>query len=72
MDEYADDPGRLAKDTHTFGYEQVQLYARITLPSHPGLRITRDKTEALAIMSLCRTNGEDATRGPVWYRGGNV
>ena len=31
-----------------------------------------DITEILAIVSLCRTNGEDATQRPVWYNEKNM
>jgi hypothetical protein len=67
MDEYEDDPGRPARDKQIFGYGQVQFYAYVTLQAHPSLGIATDTTEILAIVSLCRTNGEDATQVPVWY-----
>ena len=67
MDEYEDEPGQPAKDKCIFGYGQVQLYAYITLIAHPSLRMATDLTEILAITSLCHTNWEDATKGPVWY-----
>ena len=54
-------------DPHTFGYGQVQFHAHVTLGAHPSLGMTRDKTEIVAVGSLCQTNGEDATRGPVWF-----
>ena len=69
MDEYEDDPGRPAKDKHIIGYAKVHFYAYVTLTAHPSLGIAKDKTDILAIVSLCRTNGEDASQGPVWYDG---
>ena len=67
MDEYEDEPGRPAKDKRIFSYGQVQFYAYVTLAAHANLRMATDITEILAIVSLCRTNGEDATKKPVWY-----
>jgi len=67
MDKYEDDPGRPAKDKRIFGYGQVQFYAYITLKAQPSLGMATDMTEILAIVSLCHTNWEDATKGPVWY-----
>ena len=67
MDEYEDDPGQPAKDKHIFGYGQVQFYAYVTLRAHPSLGMTTDITDILAIVSLCGTNGEDATKRLVWY-----
>ena len=61
MGEYEDDPGRPAKDKHIIGYEKVHVYAYVTPPAHPSLGIAKDKTDILAIVSLCRTNGEDAS-----------
>lgn len=72
MDEYEDDPGRPAKDKHIFGYGQVHFYAYVTLKAHPNLGMASDITEILAIVSLCRTNGEDATKMPVWYNEKNM
>ena len=72
MDEYEDDLGRPARDKHTIMYGQVQFYAYITLQANLRLGLTRDMTAILAVVSLCRTNGEDATQGPVWYKEGDV
>ena len=72
MDKYKDDPGRPAKDKHIIGYGQVHFYAYITLPAHPSLGIAKDRTDILAIVSFCWTDGEDAARGPVWYREGSL
>jgi len=35
MDEYVDDPGRPARDKHTFEYGYVQFCAYVTLWAHP-------------------------------------
>ena len=67
MDEYEDNPGRPAKDKSVFSYGQVQFYAYVTLRVQPNLGMATDITEILAIVSLCRTNWEDTTKGPVWY-----
>ena len=72
VDEYEDDPGRPAKDKRIIGYGNVHLYAYATLPAHPSLGISKDRTDILAIVSLCRTNGEDTARGPVWYGKGSL
>lgn len=58
-----DDPQkiRIPLDMNRYSFAHVLRY-------HQGLRITRDKTEILAIM----WNGKDATRGPVWYGGEDV
>ena len=72
INEYEDDPGRPAKDKHIIKYGQVMFYAHVTLPAHPSLGITEDKTDILMIVSLCQTDGEDASQGPVWYKEGNL
>ena len=61
MGEYEDNLGRPAREKRTFGYGQVQFHTYVTLWDCTNLRMTRDMTEVLAIVSLCRTNGEDAT-----------
>ena len=72
MDEYEAEPGRPAKDKRFFGYGQVKFYAHVTLRAHSSLRMATDITEVLAIVSLCRTDGEDAAKGPVWYEEKNM
>jgi len=67
VDEYEDEPGRPTKDKRFFGYGQVQFYAFVTLGAHPSLGTATDITEILAIVSICHTNGEDATQCLVWY-----
>ena len=69
MDKYEDDPGRPAKDKCIIGYRKVHFYAYVMLLAHPNLGIAKNKTDILAIISLCRTNREDTAQGPVWYDG---
>jgi hypothetical protein len=68
IDEYEDDPGRPARDMRTVCYGQVQSYIYITLPAAPRLETTRDSTAVLALVTLCKTNGMDASHTLVWYR----
>jgi hypothetical protein len=67
IDEYEDDPGRPARDKRIVGYGQVQSYVYVTLPAEPCLKIDRDSTAILVLVTLCKTNGEDASQAPVWY-----
>ena len=53
--------GRPAREKRTFGYGEVQFYTYATLRDCTNFGMTRDMTEVLAIVSLYRTNGEDAT-----------
>ena len=68
IDEYEDDPGRPARDKRTVCYGQVQSYIYITLPAEPQLKTSQDSTAILALVSLCKTNGMDASLVPVWYQ----
>lgn len=68
IDEYEDEPGRPARDKQVVCYGQVQYYIHITLPAKPRLGLDRDATAILALVRLCKTNGKDASLGPVWYQ----
>ena len=68
IDEYEDDPGRPAWDKRIICYGQVQSYIYVTLPAEPRLKTTHDSTAILALVTLCKTNGMDASLVPVWYR----
>ena len=48
-------------------YGQVQSYIRVTLPAKARLKTICDVTAILALVMLCKMNGEDASRVPVWY-----
>jgi hypothetical protein len=67
IDEYEDDPGRPARDKRVVCYGQVHSYIHVTLPAEPRLKTDRESTAILALVTLCKTNGEDASRVPVWY-----
>ena len=67
IDEFEDDPGRAAQDKQVVCYGQVQSYIRITLPAEARLKTVRDVTAILTLVTLCKTNGEDVSRVPVWY-----
>ena len=67
IDEYKDDPGRPAWDKQVVCYGQVHSYIRVTLPAKPHLKTDCKSTAILALVMLCKTNGEDASRVPVWY-----
>ena len=69
IDEYEDDPGRPARDKRTVNYGQVQSYIYVTLPATPWLKINRNSTAILALVTLCKTDGQDASLTPVWYQG---
>jgi hypothetical protein len=68
IDEYKDDPGRPACDKQIVCYGQVQSYIYITLPAEPRLKTDRDSSALLALVTLCKTNGKDASLAPVWYQ----
>ena len=68
IDEYEDDPGRPARDKRTVCYGQVQSYIYITLPAEPCLKTNSDLSAILALVTLCKTNGKDASLEKVWYR----
>ena len=67
IDKYKDDPGRPAWDKQVVCYGQVHSYIRVTLPAEPHLKTDCKSTAILALVTLCKTNGEDASRVPVWY-----
>jgi len=48
-------------------YGQVHSYIRVTLPARPHLKTDRKSAAILALVTLCKTNGENASRVPVWY-----
>jgi len=68
IDEFEDDPGRPASDKQIVCYGQVQCYIHVTLPSEPRLKTDRASTAILALVTLCKTNGMDASIAPIWYR----
>ena len=68
IDEYEGDLGQPARDKQTVNYGQVQLYIYVTLPAMPWLKINRDLTAILALVRLCKTDGQDASLTPVWYQ----
>lgn len=68
IDEYEDDPGRPARDKQIVCYGQIQSYIYVTLPAKSHLRTDCDSTAILALVALCKTNGEDASLKPVWYK----
>ena len=49
-------------------YGQVQSYIYVTLPAEPHLKTNSGSTAILALMKLCKTNGNDASQEPVWYQ----
>ena len=67
IDEYEDNPGRAARDKRIVSYSQVQCYVHVTLPAEPRLNTKKDSTAILALVTLCKTNGKDASSEPVWY-----
>ena len=67
IDEHEDDPGRPARDKRVVCYGQVQSYIYVTLPAKPCLNTTYDSTAIIALVTLCKTNGQDASLMPVWY-----
>ena len=67
IDEYEDDPGQAARDKRIVSYGQVQCYVHVTLPAKPRLNTKKDSTAILALVTLCKTNGKDASSEPVWY-----
>jgi len=67
INEYEDDPGQPAQDKQTVCYGQVLSYLYITLPAEPCLNTNHDSTAILALVTLCKTNGMDASLVPVWY-----
>jgi len=67
IDEYEDDLGRPARDKQVVCYRRVHSYIRVTLPTEPRLKTDRESTAILALVTLCKTNGEDASRVLVWY-----
>ena len=68
IDEFEDDPGRPAQDKQIVCYGRVQSYIHVTLPAEPSLRTDHNSTAILALVTLCKTNGEDASLVPVWYK----
>jgi len=48
-------------------YGQVHSYIHVTLPAKPHLKTNHKLTAILALVTLCKTNGEDVSRVPVWY-----
>jgi len=67
IDKYEDDPGQPAQDKQVVCYRQVHSYIRITLPTKPHLKTDRKSTAILALVTLCKTNREDASWVLVWY-----
>jgi len=67
IDEYKDDLGRPAWDKRVVCYGQVHSYICVTLPAEPRLKTDCKSTAILMLVMLCKTNGEDASRVPVWY-----
>jgi len=67
IDEYKDDPGQPAWDKQVVCYGRVHSYIHVTLPTEPRLKTNRKSTAILTLVTLCKTNGEDASRVPVWY-----
>ena len=71
VDEHEGDPGRPAQDKRTVCYGQVQSYIYVTLPATPHLKTDHDSPALLALVKLCKTDGEDgedASLTPVWYK----
>ena len=68
IDEYEDEPGRPARDKQIVCYGQVQSYIHVTLPAEPCLKTNHDSPVILALVTLCKTNGKDASLAPVWYQ----
>jgi hypothetical protein len=66
IDEYENQPGRPNRDKRVVCYGQVQSYIYVTLPAEPRLSTERDSTAILALVTLCKTNG-DASLATVWY-----
>jgi len=48
-------------------YGRVHSYIRVTLPAEPRLKTDCKSTAILTLVTLCKTNGEDASRVLVWY-----
>ena len=67
IDEYEDDPGRAAKDKKVVCYGQVGAYIHVTLPAEPRIGTNRNSDTLLALVTLCKTNEEDASLKLVWY-----
>ena len=68
IDEYEDDPGRPPRDKQIICYGQVQSYVYVTLQAEQHLNTKCDSTAILALVTLCKTNGKDASLEPVWYQ----
>jgi len=67
IDKYEDNPGRPARDKQVVCYGQVHSYIYIMLPAEPRLNTNCDATAILVLVTLCKTNGQDASLTPVWY-----
>jgi hypothetical protein len=58
---------RQIRDKQVICYRQVHSYIHVTLPTKPRLKTDHESTAILALVTLCKTNGEDVSWVLVWY-----
>ena len=68
IDKYKANPGQPAHDKQIMCYSQVQSFIYVTLPAERHLKTDCDSTAILALVTLCKTDGKDASLMPVWYQ----
>ena len=68
IDKYEANPGRPARDKQIMCYGQVQSFIYVTLPAKQHLKTDCDSTAILALVTLCKTDGKDASLTLVWYQ----
>ena len=53
-------------------YGQVEFFALVTLKAHSTFGLQKDISNIVAMVRICKTTGEDASKVPVWYKDGDL
>ena len=72
IDEFENDAGRRARDKRFVGYGQIQAFIHTTLPANPSIKVKEDVPVILALVRMCKTDGEDASIKPIKYKDGDM
>ena len=72
IDEFENDAGRRARDKRFVGYGQIQAFIHTTLPANPSIKVKEDVPAILALVRMCKTDGEDASIKPIKYKDGDM
>ena len=69
IDEFENDAGRRARDKQLVGYGQIQAFIHTTLPANPSIKVV---PAIVALVRMCKTDGEDASIKPIKYKYGDM